>query len=117
MSQTPETDRTPITRAGDALIGAAVEVEQVVSGGIAAVFGLNKRLWKVTEPLRAPFDALGVTELVTKPVEAVATRVESTVVRLEEQGRDALENSTGVAAQTLGIPITAVLTALMDNWT
>jgi hypothetical protein len=77
-----------IERTVTGLAGAAFEGIEAVGGGITALWNFNKSVLntvgQATEPLRKPLDALGVTELVQRPVEAVAHNVEETVARMEQ---------------------------------
>lgn len=112
-----------VERVVTGLAGAAFEGLETVEGGVAALWNLNKAVLrtagKVTEPLRKPLDALGVTELVGRPVEAIAHNVEETVARLEEKGRVGLAQTGQITVEaigsTVGGTVDAVLAYLTSN--
>jgi hypothetical protein len=103
----------------DLAIGAALQGVDVVENSVTAVWNLNETIWnkaeQVTEPLRKPLDALGVTDLVRRPVDAVATRVESSLATLEERGRDGLFSSDSFAIQSISQIIDEIVAYLEQS--
>ena len=108
-----------VERVVTGLAGAAFEGLETVEGGVAALWNLNKAVLrtagKATEPLRKPLDALGVTDLVQRPVEAIAQNLEERVAYLEEKGRAGLEQTGQLTIEAVGGTVDAVLTYLTDN--
>lgn len=108
-----------VERVVTGLAGVAFEGLETVEGGVAALWNLNKAVLrtagKVTEPLRKPLDALGVTDLVQRPAEAIAQNVEETVARLEEKGRAGLAQTGQLTVEAIGGTVDAVIAYLTDN--
>lgn len=108
-----------VERVVTGLAGAAFEGLETVEGGVAALWNLNKAVLRTAgraaEPLRKPLDALGVTELVQRPVEAITQNVEETVTRLEEKGRAGLAQTGQITIEAIGGTVDAVLVYLTDN--
>jgi hypothetical protein len=87
--------------------------------GLAAALTANRRVWdtveRVAEPLTAPLDALGVTDLVRGPMTAMTTRIEIVVDNLEIMGRSGLILGENAASYTITGLIDSVLAYLRDN--
>ena len=56
-----------------------------------------------------PLEALGVTEMVRRPMDAMVTGVEERVTQLEEKGRDGLTQTGSFTIQAISDTIDAVL--------
>jgi hypothetical protein len=96
-------------------VGAAVETGQLARRGARTVLGLNRRVWRMTEPVRRPLDALGVTDLVQGSVQTVAKAVETQVDSLQALGRSELEASRERVVSTLGGTIDGIIAYLANN--
>lgn len=114
-----QSSRSLHLRLFDLAVGATMQGVDVVENSVAAVWSVNERIWntaeQATEPLRKPLDALGVTDLVRKPVDAVATRVETSLATLEERGREGLFSSDSFAIQSLAQVIDEVVAYLQQS--
>ena len=66
----------------------------------------------MVEPLLKPLDALGVTDIVRKPAEALSVTVETTVLRLEAKGRAGMVQTESLTIHTLAGTIDAVVNYL-----
>jgi pyruvate/2-oxoglutarate dehydrogenase complex dihydrolipoamide dehydrogenase (E3) component len=84
-------------------VGAAVETGELARRGARTVLGLNQRVWRMTEPARRPLEALGVTDLVQRPVRAIADRVETQVDTLQAAGRS--PNGKKIGADKAGVTV------------
>lgn len=119
MARSEQDNQLSVERLVTGLAGAAFEGIETVSGGISAVWSFNmsvlRTVGQVAEPLRRPLDAIGVTELVQRPVEAMAQNVEQTVARLEEKGRTGLAETGVFTIEAIGGTVDTVLTYLTDN--
>lgn len=102
-------------RAMDAAVGAAVETGELARRSARTVVGIHRRVWRMTEPARRPLDALGVTGLVQRPVQAVAERVEAQVDTLQAIGRGEVEASRQRVLGTLSGTIDGIIAYLTDN--
>lgn len=115
----PRSDAAPppttSERAMDAAVGAAVETGELARRGVRTVTGINRRVWRMTEPARRPLDALGVTGLVQRPVQAVAERVEAQVDTLQAIGRNEVEASRQRVLGTLSGTIDGIIAYLTNN--
>lgn len=100
-TEPPSTFGRVVEGALDGAIGMAVAGEDMARRGAAVVWNANRRAWEATAPLRQPLDALGVTDLALKPVEAVRSRVEPAVARLQEAGQAELEASRQLTLTTI----------------
>jgi len=96
-------------------VGAAVETGELARRGARSVQGLNRRVWRMTEPARRPLDALGVTDLLQRPVRTVAERVETHVETLQAAGRSEVEASRQRVVGTLSGTIDGIVAYLADN--
>lgn len=105
----------PSERAMDAAVGAAVETGELVRRSARTVLGINRRVWRMTEPARRPLDALGVTAAVQRPVQAAAQRVEAQVDSLQAIGRSEVEASRQRVIGTLSGTIDGIIAYLIDN--
>lgn len=89
----------------DLVVGATMQGVDAVEGSVSVVWNFNEAVWNkaeaVTGPLIKPLDALGVTGLVRRPVDAVATRVETLLATLEQRGRDGLFSSDSFTIQSI----------------
>ena len=98
MANSDEQARSPVSRLVDGVFGAALEAQDAVAGGLTALWDVNKRMLETTEklaaPVLAPLDALGVTNFVRQPVQAVAEQVEATFTQFEERGRQSINAGT-----------------------
>lgn len=102
-------------RAMEAVVGAAVETGELARRGARSILGVNRRVWRMTEPARRPLDALGVTSAVQRPVLAVAERVEAQMETLQAVGRSEVEASRQRVIGTLGGTIDGIIAYLSDN--
>jgi hypothetical protein len=102
-------------RAMEAVVGAAVETGELARRGARSILGINRRVWRMTEPARQPLDALGITAAVQRPVQAVAERVEAQVDTLQAIGRSEVEASRQRVIGTLGGTIDGIIAYLTDN--
>jgi pimeloyl-ACP methyl ester carboxylesterase len=102
-------------RVMETAVGAAVETGELARRGARTVQGINRRVWRMTEPARRPLEALGVTDLVQRPVRAFADRVESQVETLQAAGRSEVEASRQRVIGTLGGTIDGIIAYLSDN--
>lgn len=102
-------------RVMDAAVGAAVETGELARRSAQTVVGIHRRVWRMTEPARRPLDALGVTGLVQRPVQAVAERVEAQVDTLQAIGRGEVEASRQRVLGTLSGTIDGIIAYLTDN--
>jgi hypothetical protein len=114
----PENKET-VERMVSGLAGAAFEGIETVGSGINAIWNFNKSVLntagQITEPLMKPFDAIGVTGLVRRPVEAVVNGVEERVTQLEEKGREGLTQTGNFTIQAIGSTIDAVIEYLSTH--
>lgn len=119
MNKPEQDNRAAVERAVAGLAGVAFEGMEAVGGGLTALWNFNKGVLhtveQVAEPLRKPLDALGVTQLVQRPVEALAQNVEETVTRLEEKGREGLVQTGLVTVEAIGGTVDAVIAYLTNN--
>lgn len=99
----------------DAAVGAAVETGELARRGAHTVLGINRRVWRMTEPARRPLDTLGVTAAAQRPVQAVTQRVEAQVDALQAIGRSEVEASRQRVVNTLGGTIDGIIAYLSDN--
>ena len=102
-------------RVMEAAVGAAVETGELARRGARSILSVNRRVWRMTEPVRRPLDALGITAAVQRPVQAVAERVEAQVETLQAIGRSEVEASRQRVVGTLGGSIDGIITYLIDN--
>ncbi len=99
----------------DTAVGAAVETGELVRRSARTVLGVNRRVWRMTEPARRPLDALGITAAVQRPVQAVAERVEAQVDTLQAIGRSEVEASRQRVIGTISGTIDGIIAYLIDN--
>lgn len=104
-----------IEGAVDSMVGLAVVGAETARRGSAAVWSANKRAWEATAPLRQPLEALGLTNLALKPLEAVRSRVEPAVNRLQEAGQAELEASRQVTLATITDVVDTVVAYLNQS--
>jgi hypothetical protein len=106
-------NKEAVERVVSGLAGAAFEGIESVGNGIAALWNFNKSVLntagQITEPLLKPLDALGVTEMVRRPVDAVVTGVEVRVAQLEVKGREGLTQTGSITILAISDTIDAVL--------
>lgn len=111
--------RSAVGRLASMALGTAFAIGDAVEEGVTTAASVTKGALhvadQVTAPIRKPLDAIGVTDLVKAPVEAVGERLETTAIALEEKGRTSLVESTGIAAETIGSVVDAVIVYLTDN--
>jgi hypothetical protein len=86
---------------------------------VTTALAVNRRVIttveRVTEPLLAPLDAIGVTKIVRQQVTSITTTVETVVGGLEDKGRTGLLTGDGAAADVIGGVIDNVLAYLRQN--
>lgn len=106
-------NKEAVERVVSGLAGAAFEGIETVGNGITALWNFNKSVLntagQITEPLLKPLDALGVTEMVRRPMDAVVTGVEDRVTQLEERGREGLTQTGSFTIVAISDTIDAVL--------
>ncbi len=103
-------------RAFDGAVGVAAATQGLVRKGFARAWGINKRILDAAAtPIRAPMDALGVTDLARGPVDALTSRVQSTFEFLEETGRSEVQRSRLRAGSTLASTIDAIVDYLAQS--
>lgn len=106
-------NKETVERVVSGLAGAALEGIETVGNGISAIWNFNKSVLntagQITEPLMKPLDALGVTEMVRRPVDAVVTNVEVRVAQLEVKGREGLTQTGSFTILAISDTIDAVL--------
>ena len=106
-------NKETVERVVSGLAGAAFEGIDAVGNGITAIWNFNKSVintaGQITEPLLKPLDALGVTEMVRRPVDAVVTGVEERVAQLEVKGREGLTQTGSFTILAISDTIDAVL--------
>lgn len=106
-------NKEAVERVVSGLAGAAFEGIETVGNGISAIWNFNKSVLntagQITEPLMKPLDALGVTEMVRRPVDAVVTGVEERVAQLEVKGREGLTQTGSFTILAISDTIDAVL--------
>jgi len=119
MDESQKDSRSLLARASSVALGAAFTASGMVEGGVSTAANVAKGALNVAEagtrPLRAPLDAMGVTDLVKTPVDAVAGRVESAVDTLDKKGRTGLVGGAGFAVESIGGIVDAVLVYLSGN--
>jgi hypothetical protein len=112
-------NRETVERVVSGLAGAALEGVETVGNGISAIWNFNKSVLntagQMAEPLMKPFDALGVTEMVRRPIDAMVTGVEGRVTQLEEKGREGLTQTGSSTIQAISGTIDAVLDYLSTH--
>jgi hypothetical protein len=117
-TSSPE-NKEAVERMVSGLAGAAFEGIESVGSGINAILNFNKSVLntagQMAEPLLKPLDAMGVTSLVRRPVEAVVNGVEERVTQLEEKGRDGLTQTGNFTIQAIGSTIDAVIEYLSTH--
>jgi len=96
-------------------VGAAAGAGELARRSARTIGGLNRRVWRMTEPVRRPLDALGVTDLVHGPVQTVAEAVETQVDALQALGRSELDASRQRVVSTLGGTIDGIIAYLANN--
>ena len=106
-------NKEAVERVVSGLAGAAFEGIETVGSGISALWNFNKSVintaGQIAEPLMKPLDALGVTEMVRRPVDAVVTNVEGRVEQLEEKGREGLTQTGSFTILAISDTIDTVL--------
>jgi hypothetical protein len=106
MANSDEQERSPASRLVDGMFGVALEAQDAVAGGLAALWDVNKRVLETTEklaaPVLAPLDSLGVTDFVRQPVAAVAEQVEGAFSQFEERGRQSINAGTFLPREVIG---------------
>jgi len=102
-------------RVMETAVGAVVETGELARRGARTALGINQRVWRMTEPARRPLDALGVTDLVQRPVRAVIERAETHVETLQAAGRSEVEASRQRVVGTLSGTIDGIIAYLVDN--
>ena len=119
MPETNEKRPSLFSRITSVAIGSALAAGGMLEEGLAAALTANRRVWdtveRVAEPLTAPLDALGVTDLVRGPMTAMTTRIEIVVDNLEIMGRSGLILGENAASYTITGLIDSVLAYLRDN--
>jgi hypothetical protein len=89
-----------------------------VDHGLATAWEINQGAIKaagtVAGAVAAPLDALGVTDLVARPVQAVGGRVAETVAGLEARGRAGLTDGVNAVVIGAGAAIAPVVDAVLD---
>jgi hypothetical protein len=112
-------NRETVERMVSGLAGAAFEGVETVGNGISAIWNFNKSVLNtaghMAEPLMKPLEALGVTELVRRPVDAVVAGVEERVTQLEEKGREGLTQTGSFTIQAISGTIDLVLDYLTTH--
>ena len=107
---------SPSERAFDGAVGVAAATQGLVRKGFARAWGLHTRILDAAAtPIRAPMDALGVTDLARGPVDALTSRVQSTFEFLEETGRSEVQRSRLRAGSTLASTIDAIVDYLAHS--
>jgi hypothetical protein len=100
-------------------IGSVLTAGDLLEEGVATALAVNRRVVgaveRVAEPFLAPFDALGVANVVRERVESVTSVVDTVVGGLEEKGRSGLLAGDGVAPDLIGGVIDNVLAYLRRN--
>lgn len=98
--------------------GAAAATAGLVDQGLSAAWEINKGAVKaagaVAGAVAAPLDALGVTDLVAQPVQAVTGRVADTVAGLEARGRAGLADGANALLAGTGLTLVAVVNTVLD---
>jgi hypothetical protein len=106
-------NKEAVERVVSGLAGAAFEGIETVGNGISAIWNFNKSVLntagQITEPLLKPLDALGVTEIMRRPVDAMVTGVEERVTQLEVKGREGLTQTGSFTIVAISDTIDAVL--------
>jgi hypothetical protein len=106
-------NKEAVERVVSGLAGAAFEGIETVGNGISAIWNFNKSVLntagQITEPLLKPLDALGVTEMVRRPVDAMVTGVEERVAQFEVKGREGLTQTGSFTIVAISDTIDAVL--------
>lgn len=119
MTEPTEKKRSFVGRMSSVAIGSVFAAGDVVGAGVSAAADVAKatvdRAEEIAEPVRIPLRALGVTGLVMKPVDAVTHRVESVVETLDEKGQSGLVETSGLAIESTGAFIDAVLVYVQDH--
>ncbi len=72
-------------------------------------------LMQVAEPLRAPLDKLGMTELLTQQINAISTQVNTAVQGLETRGRNGGVESAKVTNRAVTDMVDRILRQLRDD--
>lgn len=119
MPETIEKRPSLFSRMTSVAIGSALVAGGILEESLAAALTANRRMWdtveRVAEPLTAPLDALGVTDLVRGPMTAMTTRIEIVVDNLEIMGRSGLILGENAASYTITGIIDSVLAYLREN--
>jgi hypothetical protein len=114
-----QSDRETVERLVSGLAGAAFEGMDAVGSGITAIWNFNKSVLRtagqIAEPLKRPLDALGVSNIVRQPVEAVVNGVEERVAQLEVKGREGLTQTGTLTIQAISGTIDLVLDYLSTH--
>src|SRR5215211_6206977 len=78
-------NKEAVERFVSGLAGAAFGGIETVGNGISALWNFNKSMLntagQIAEPLMKPLDAMGVTEMVRRPVDAMVAGVEERVTQ------------------------------------
>lgn len=119
MPNPKDPQRSTIDRVADLVLGTAFQSIETIEHGVFAVLRFNQSVLRtagqVVEPLLKPLDALGVTDMVRKPAEALTITVETSVLRLEEKGRSGLVRTDSITIHTLSSTIDAVVDYLTES--
>jgi hypothetical protein len=119
VAESEDKDRSFMRKMTGAALGTAFMVGDAVEAGVSAAVGATKGAVHVadavTKPMRAPLEAIGVTDMVMAPMAAVTNQVSDTVDNLAERGREGLVEGAGVVAAPITTIVDAVLFYLTDN--
>ncbi len=100
-------------------VGVAFTAQDMVGETVSNVWDLNKRMLRaageLSQPLRGPLEAAGVSQLVTRPLDTLGEQLESTVRDLATRGRTGIANGDGLVLQSVDTVIDAILVYLTDN--
>jgi hypothetical protein len=114
-----QANKETVERMVSGLAGAAFEGMETVGNGISAIWNFNKAVLntagQIAEPLMKPLDAMGVSDIVRRPVDAVVTGVEERVALLEEKGREGLTQTGTFTIQAISGTIDAVIDYLSTH--
>lgn len=105
-----------VSRMASGAVGLAMQTENVTRRTANRVWDLNKRVARAaTAPLVKPLDALGVTDLAMRQIEAMSSRVEPVVSQLEVAGRSELVQSRDVTLDRISGAIDIVVGYLSQS--
>ncbi len=119
MTEPAKKDRSFVGRVTSIALGTASlavdAVDKTVDTAVDVTKGAVHVADVVTAPIRAPLDAIGVTNLVTAPIDFVTDQVAETADSLADKGQEAMVSTMGFVAAPVAAVVDSVLLYLSNN--